>query len=288
MSAIKQVIARQILNCRGIPTVEADVILHSGIVGRAAVPAGSTSGTREAIELRDGDPECFEGLGVLNAVVAINSEVNELLVDKKLQSQALVDELLVTLDGSDNKANFGANGILAVSIAAAKAAALELQIPLHSYIRKQFALLTHETERKPRREKISSSAPVPMIELLGNDSPINPAFGVHSLILQPLNPNCVEDFLKISVEIAASLSRFSNVTPDSSRGELGTTGNEGNFLAVELMLETVKEAITRNGHQLGDDLALVLRLNPSLLYDGAHYRLNSNTKFDDRQFCKYL
>ncbi|OMH33789.1 hypothetical protein [Motiliproteus sp. MSK22-1] len=288
MSAIKQVTARQILDCRGIPTVEADVILHSGIFGRATVPAGSTTGTREAIELRDGDPHCFAGLGVLNAVVAINSEVNELLVGKEIQSQAALDQLLVALDGTDNRSNLGANGILAVSIAAARAAALELKIPLHQYINQQFLQLTDEIELKSPNRTVSLNAPLPMVEMVGNKSSISPAFGVQSLILHPLRGHSAGSALNISKEIIKSLSRFSNVDPENQSRETATTGNQGNFLAVELLLETVKEAILRSGHRLGEEVALALRLDPSLLYDGIHYRLNSSTRFDATRFSAYL
>jgi len=131
---IQKIIARQIIDSRGNPTVEADVILNSGIIGRASVPSGASTGTREAIELRDGDKQKYQGKGVTKAVAHINTTINQALQNQPADNQTQIDDILIKLDGTPNKSNLGANAMLAVSLAAAKAAAQQQQIPLFEYI----------------------------------------------------------------------------------------------------------------------------------------------------------
>src|SRR5262245_54701778 len=133
MSSIVDVVAREILDSRGNPTVEADVLLESGAMGRAAVPSGASTGSREAIELRDGDAKRYGGKGVLRAVEAVNTEVSEAIVGLDASEQSFIDKTLIELDGTDNKSRLGANAILAVSMAVAKAAAEESGLPLYRY-----------------------------------------------------------------------------------------------------------------------------------------------------------
>src|SRR5204862_7646650 len=133
MSSIVDVVAREILDSRGNPTVEADVLLESGVMGRAAVPSGASTGSREAIELRDGEPKRFGGKGVLKAVENVNTEVSEAIVGLDASEQAFIDKTLIELDGTDNKSRLGANAMLAVSMAVAKAAAEESGLPLYRY-----------------------------------------------------------------------------------------------------------------------------------------------------------
>ncbi|MGZ9013982.1 MAG: phosphopyruvate hydratase, partial [Burkholderiales bacterium] len=170
MSAIVDVIAREILDSRGNPTVEADVLLESGVLGRAAVPSGASTGSREAIELRDGDPKRFGGKGVLQAVEHINTEISEAVIGVDATEQTFIDKTLVELDGTENKSRLGANAILAVSMAVAKAAAEESGLPLHRYIGGAAAM----------------SMPVPMMNVVNGGVHADNGLDLQEFMLVPL------------------------------------------------------------------------------------------------------
>ena len=185
MSSIVDVVAREILDSRGNPTIEADVLLESGVMGRAAVPSGASTGSREAIELRDGDAQRFGGKGVLKAVEHVNTEISEAIVGLDATEQTFVDATLIDLDGTDNKSRLGANAMLAVSMAVAKAAAEESGLPLYRYFGGSGAM----------------QMPVPMMNVINGGAHANNSLDMQEFMIVPLGAQSFREALRCGAEV---------------------------------------------------------------------------------------
>ncbi len=255
MSAIVDIRGREILDSRGNPTVEADVILETGIRGRAAVPSGASTGAHEAVELRDGDRDRFGGKGVLTAVEHIDSEIRDALVGFEAREQLDIDRTLIELDGTENKSRLGANATLAVSMAAARAAALENQLPLWRYL------------APPERTQL---LPVPMMNILngGQHAPNN--VDIQEFMVMPLNFDTFSEALRCGVEIFHALK---NVLSD--RGKNTAVGDEGGFApdlgSNEEAAELVLTAIERAGYRPGEDVVLALDAAATEFFEEGSY-----------------
>src|SRR5687768_13341121 len=192
MSSIVDIVAREILDSRGNPTVEADVLLESGAMGRAAVPSGASTGSREAIELRDGDAKRYGGKGVLKAVEAVNTEISEAIVSLDASEQAFIDNTLIELDGTENKSRLGANAMLAVSMAVAKAAAEESGLPLYRYFGGSGAM----------------RMPVPMMNVVNGGAHANNTLDIQEFMIVPVGAASFRDALRCGAEIFQALKRL--------------------------------------------------------------------------------
>jgi len=264
MSSIVDVVAREILDSRGNPTVEADVLLESGVMGRAAVPSGASTGSREAIELRDGDRSRYGAKGVLKAVEFVNTEISEAIVGLDATEQAFVDRTLIDLDGTENKARLGANAILAVSMATAKAAAEESGLPLYRYFGGSGAM----------------RMPVPMMNVVNGGAHANNNLDFQELMIVPVGQQSFREALRCGAEVFQSLKRLVD-----SKGMSTSVGDEGGF-APDLpshaaAIELVLEAIGKAGYNAGQDVVLALDCAASEFFKDGRYtledkNLNSN------------
>src|SRR4051812_4269212 len=239
MTAIVEVVAREILDSRGNPTVEADVLVESGAMGRAAVPSGASTGSREAIELRDGDAQRFFGKGVLKAVEHVNTEICEAILGLDVSEQAHVDRVLIDLDGTDNKSRLGANAILAVSVACAKAAAEESGLSLYRYF----------GGSGPKR------MPVPMMNVINGGAHANNNLDFQEFMILPVGFNSFRDALRCGSEIFHTLKKMLD-----REGTSTAVGDEGGFapsLATnEAGLQWMMKAIEEAGYTPGQDVLL--------------------------------
>jgi enolase len=258
MSAIVDVIAREILDSRGNPTVEADVLLESGVLGRAAVPSGASTGSREAIELRDGDKQRFGGKGVLKAVEHVNTEICEAVIGVDATEQSFVDKALIDLDGTENKSRLGANAILAVSMAVAKAAAEESGLPLHRYIGGAAAM----------------SMPVPMMNVVNGGAHADNGIDFQEFMLVPLEMPSFREALRCGSEVFQTLKGILH-----GRGLSTAVGDEGGFAPrlpnQEAAIKLIIEAIDAAGYRPGEDVALALDCASSEFFEEGTYRLRS-------------
>lgn len=278
MANIVKVVAREIIDSRGNPTVEADVHLEGGFVGRAAAPSGASTGSREALELRDGDKSRFMGKGVLKAVGAINGPIAEALIGKNAEDQKAIDQLMIDLDGTENKSNFGANAILAVSLANAKAAAAAKGIPLYEHI----SILngTHG----------QYSMPLPMMNILNGGEHADNNVDIQEFMIQPVGAKTVREALRIGSEVFHNLAKVLK-----SRGLNTAVGDEGGF-APNLSsnaeaLAVIKEAISAAGYELGKDVTLAMDCAASEFYnkETGKYELKGEGKsFTSEEFSHYL
>jgi enolase len=258
MSAIVDVVAREILDSRGNPTVEADVLLESGVMGRAAVPSGASTGHREAIELRDGDPQRYVGKGVLQAVENVNTEICEAIIGLDAEEQAFIDQTLTDLDGTDNKARLGANALLAVSVATAKAAAEESGLPLYRYL----------GGSAPMR------LPVPMMNVINGGAHANNNLDVQEFMIIPLGAETFREALRCGTEVFHTLKKLI-----AAQGMPTTVGDEGGFApnlrnqeeALQLIMRSIEDA----GYQPGADVAIGLDCASSEFYRDGRYMLES-------------
>src|SRR5262245_42674420 len=272
MSAIVDVIAREILDSRGYPTVEADVLLESGVLGRAAVPSGASTGSREAIELRDGDPKRYGGKGVLKAVENVNTEICEAVVGVDATEQSFVDKALNDLDGTENKSRLGANAVLAVSLAVAKAAAEESGLPLHRYLGGAGAM----------------AMPVPMMNVINGGAHADNALDMQEFMIVPVGFTSFREALRCGAEVFHTLKKIL-----TDRG-LGTAvGDEGGFaprLAKhELAIKTILEAIEAAGYEPADQVVLALDCASSEFYEDGEYTLEAEgLSMNSEQFVDYL
>ena len=272
MSAIVDVIAREILDSRGYPTVEADVLLESGVLGRAAVPSGASTGSREAIELRDGDAKRYGGKGVLKAVENINTEICEAVVGVDATEQSFVDKTLNDLDGTENKSRLGANAVLAVSLAVAKAAAEESGLPLHRYLSGAGAM----------------AMPVPMMNVINGGAHADNGLDMQEFIIVPVGFTSFREALRCGAEVFHTLKKLL-----TDRG-LGTAvGDEGGFaprLAKhELAIKTILEAIEAAGYEPADQVVLALDCASSEFYEDGEYTLEAEgLSMNSEQFVDYL
>ncbi|HTN34578.1 MAG TPA: phosphopyruvate hydratase [Marinobacter sp.] len=276
MTKIADIKAREVLDSRGNPTVEADVILEDGSLGRACAPSGASTGSREALELRDGDASRYLGKGVLKAVEAINGKICEALKGKDAADQRALDNIMLELDGTENKAHLGANAILAVSLAAAKAAACSLGKPLYEHI----ADLNGTSGRY--------SMPVPMMNILNGGEHADNNVDIQEFMIQPVAAKSFSEALRIGAEIFHTLKKVLQ-----AKGLSTSVGDEGGFApdlpSNEAALAVIKEAIEKAGYKLGTDITLALDCAASEFYkDGQYVLAGENKSYDSAGFADYL
>ena len=257
MSAIVDIIGREVLDSRGNPTVECDVLLESGVMGRAAVPSGASTGSREAIELRDGDKSRYLGKGVLKAVENINTEISEAIMGLDAAEQAFLDRTLIDLDGTENKSKLGANATLAVSMAVAKAAAEESGLPLYRYFGGSGAM----------------SMPVPMMNIVNGGAHANNSLDIQEFMILPVGVQSFREALRCGAEIFHALKKILG-----DQGMPTSVGDEGgfapNFASNEQCLNTVLQAIDKAGYRPGEDVLLGLDCAASEFYKDGKYHLD--------------
>lgn len=272
MSAIVDIIGREILDSRGNPTVECDVLLESGIMGRAAVPSGASTGSREAIELRDGEHGRYLGKGVLKAVDNINTEIAESVMGLDASEQAFLDRTLIDLDGSDNKARLGANATLAVSMAVARAAAEEAGLPLYRYFGGSGAM----------------QMPVPMMNIINGGSHANNSLDIQEFMIMPVSMTSFKDALRCGAEIFHTLKKILETqSMPTSVGDEG--GFAPNFKTNEECLNTILQAIEKAGYRPGDDVLLALDCAASEFYrDGKYHLSGEGLELTSSEFADYL
>jgi len=276
MAKIADIKAREVLDSRGNPTVEADVILASGVVGTACAPSGASTGSREALELRDGDKSRYMGKGVLKAVSAVNNAIRDALLGMDAAEQRAIDNKMLELDGTENKSVLGANAILAVSLAAAKAAATEKGIPLYAHIA--------EINGTPGQ----FSMPVPMMNILNGGEHADNNVDIQEFMVQPVNFTSFSEGLRCGTEIFHSLKAVLK-----NRGLSTAVGDEGGFApnlgSNEEALVVIREAIEKAGYELGKDVTLALDCAASEFYKAGQYDLSGEGKvFDSSAFADYL
>ena len=272
MSVIKKIIAREILDSRGNPTVEAEVYTDSGAMGSAMVPSGASTGIREAIELRDKDNSRFLGKGVLSAVKNIQESIAPTLYGKEVSEQKNIDQAMIELDGSTNKENLGANSILAVSIATAHAAANENNLPLYQYL----------------AGKEELQMPVPMMNIINGGAHADNSVDLQEFMILPVGAPTLREAVRYGTEIFHSLKSVL-----SKRGLETTVGDEGGFApnlsSNEEAIEVILEAITKAGYVAGDDILLGLDVASSEFYKNGIYTLESEKlKLNSQEFLEYL
>jgi len=259
MSAIVDVIAREILDSRGNPTVEADVLLESGVMGRAAVPSGASTGTKEAVELRDGDKGRYLGKGVLKAVEFVNTEIAEAIIGLDAMEQAFIDQTMIELDGTENKSRLGANAILAVSMAVAKAAAEESGLPLYRYL-----------GGASRMEM-----PVPMMNIINGGAHATGGADIQEFMIVPVGSQSFREALRCGAEIFHKLKDILH-----HRGLSTTVGDEGGFApslgSNEAALKVIVEAIEAAGYVPGADVAIAMDPAASEFYKDGKYHLKAD------------
>jgi len=272
MSAIVDVIAREIIDSRGNPTVEADVLLESGVLGRAAVPSGASVGTKEAVELRDGDMQRYFGKGVLKAVENVNTEIAEAIMGLDSMEQGFIDQTLIDLDGSDNKSRLGANAILAVSLAVAKAAAEESGLPLYRYLGGAGPM----------------SMPVPMMNVINGGAHANNNLDFQEFVIIPLGAQSFREAVRCGAEIFHTLKKLLD-----SKGMPTSVGDEGGFAPNlannEAALQLIVQAIEQAGYLPGPDVAIGLDCASSEFFrDGKYHLASDGLSLTSVQFVDYL
>lgn len=274
MSYIESIFARQILDSRGNPTVEVDVITESGAMGRAAVPSGASTGAHEAVELRDNDKKKYKGKGVLKAVDNVNSKIAEEIVGISVFEQNLIDMIMIELDGTDNKGKLGANAILGVSLAVAKAAAMDAGQPLYRYIGGVNA----------------NTLPVPMMNILNGGSHADNSIDFQEFMVMPLGAETFSDAVRIGAEIFHTLK---GVLHD--KGLSTNVGDEGGFApnikSNEEAIETVVKAIEKAGYKPGSDVFIALDPAASEFYDSKtklyHFKKSNGKKLKPLEMADY-
>jgi enolase len=272
MSKIVDIRGREIIDSRGNPTVEADVVLDSGVVGRAAVPSGASTGTREAVELRDGDKSRYLGKGVLKAVANVNGELRKALLGSDPKDQARLDRVMIDLDGTDNKGRLGANALLAISLANAHAAAIDSKQSL-------FRLLGGPGTK---------TLPVPMMNIINGGAHADNSVDIQEFMILPVGAPSLSEALRYGAEIFHTLKKVLH-----ERRLATSVGDEGGFApdlpSNEAALETILEAIERAGYKSGKQIFLGLDVASSEFYkDGVYHLESENRKFTSSQFADYL
>jgi enolase len=272
MSRIKDIRGREIIDSRGNPTVEADVVLESGATGRAAVPSGASTGTREAVELRDGDKKRYGGKGVLKAVENVNTVLKKALLGHDARDQAGIDAKMIELDGTDTKSRLGANALLAISLANAHAAATDAREPLYKYLGKG-------------REPVM---PVPMMNIINGGAHADNSLDIQEFMILPVGAPNFREALRYGAEIFHTLKKVLH-----DRGLATAVGDEGGFApnldSNEEALEVIISAIEKAGYKVGKDVYLGLDVASSEFYKDGHYELESERRtFTSAQFSKYL
>jgi len=272
LSAIIDVIAREILDSRGNPTIEADVLLESGVLGRAAVPSGASTGSREAIELRDGDKSRYLGKGVLKAVEHVNTEICEAIIGLDVEDQAFIDQTMIELDGSENKSRLGANALLAVSMACARAAAEQAGLPLYRYLGGAAPM----------------ALPVPMMNIINGGAHANNNIDMQEFMIIPVGAPSFREALRYGAEVFHALKKLLD-----DAGMATTVGDEGGFApnleSHEAALKLIVQAIEKAGLQPGIDVAIGVDCASSEFYKDGLYQLESEgLKLSSAEFTDYL
>ncbi|EJE49406.1 phosphopyruvate hydratase [Acidovorax sp. CF316] len=256
MSAIVDIVGREVLDSRGNPTVECDVLLESGVMGRAAVPSGASTGSREAIELRDGDKGRYLGKGVLKAVEHINTEISEAVLGLDASEQAFLDKTLIDLDGTDNKGRLGANAMLAVSMAVARAAAEESGLPLYRYLGGMGSM----------------QLPVPMMNVINGGAHANNSLDLQEFMIIPVGAPTFREALRWGAEVFHALKKILH-----DKGISTAVGDEGGFAPSvenhEAAIVLILQAIEAAGYTAGEQIALGLDCAASEFYKDGHYVL---------------
>jgi enolase len=272
MSSVVDVVAREILDSRGNPTVECDVLLESGVMGRAAVPSGASTGSREAIELRDGDATRYLGKGVTQAVEHVNTEIAEAIIGLDAQEQAFIDQTLIQLDGTENKSRLGANAMLAVSMAVAKAAAEESGLPLYRYFGGSGPM----------------QMPVPMMNIINGGEHANNSLDFQEFMIIPVSQNSFREALRCGAEVFHALKKLLD-----KKGFSTAVGDEGGF-APNLGshaegLQLVVQAIETAGYFPGEDVLIGLDCAASEFYkDGKYHLAGEGLQLTSAQLVDYL
>ena len=261
MSAIIDIHAREILDSRGTPTVEAEVVLQSGAFGRAAVPSGASTGVHEAVELRDGDKKRFGGKGVLKAVENVNEKIYDALVGMDAEDQIAIDNAMIELDGTDNKGKLGANAILAVSLAVAKAQSEEAELPLYRYIGGTMA----------------RTLPVPMMNILNGGKHADNPIDIQEFMIMPVSAANIREAIRMGAEIFQALKK--NL---KAAGQNTNVGDEGGFApnlqSAEEALSFIVKAISDAGYKPGDDVVLAIDAASSEFYENGKYEMKGEGK----------
>ena len=258
MSAIVDIVGREILDSRGNPTVECDVLLESGVMGRAAVPSGASTGSREAIELRDGDKQRYGGKGVLRAVEYINTEISEAVLGLDASEQAFLDRTLIDLDGTENKSRLGANAMLAVSMAVARAAAEEAGLPLYRYFGGSGAM----------------QMPVPMMNVMNGGAHANNNLDLQELMIIPVGAPSFREAIRYGAEVFHALKKII-----ADKGMSIAVGDEGGFAPSvanhEAAIQMILDAISAAGYTAGEHIVLGLDCAASEFYKDGKYELKA-------------
>lgn len=275
-SQIKQVSALEILDSRGNPTVECEIVLEGGIKARAASPSGASTGSREALELRDQDMQRYAGKGVQKAVAHVNTQINEALVTKDVQDQSELDQILIALDGTEHKSRLGANAMLAVSLAAAKVAAQVKQAPLYAHIAELFGAANQ------------FSMPVPMMNILNGGAHADNNIDIQEFMIQPVAATSFTEALRVGTEIFHCLKSLLK-----KQGMNTALGDEGGFApdlpSNKAALDILSQAVEQAGYVLGKDITFALDCAATEFYDEGLYHLTSEAKaLDQEAFCNYL
>jgi enolase len=276
MSRISAVTGREILDSRGNPTVEVDVLLDSGTLGRAAVPSGASTGTREAVELRDGDQRRYGGKGVLKAVEHVNTELKMAVVGADPRAQAVLDARMIELDGTDNKGRLGANAILGVSLAVARAAASDARVPLYRHLA-GLSGTKHELVM-----------PVPQMNIVNGGAHADNSLDIQEFMILPVGAPSFREALRYGAEVFHTLKKLL-----AERGLSTAVGDEGgyapNLESNEAALKLILEAIEKAGYRPGHDVYLGLDVASSEFFRDGHYHLESeNRAFSAAEFARYL
>lgn len=276
MAKIVDIKGREVLDSRGNPTVEADVLLDNGIIGSACAPSGASTGSREALELRDGDKSRYLGKGVLKAVANINGPIRDLLLGKDPLDQKALDHAMIKLDGTENKGSLGANAILAVSLAAAKAAAQDQDLPLYAHIA--------NLNGTPG----VYSMPVPMMNIINGGEHADNNVDIQEFMVQPVSAKSFSEGLRMGTEIFHHLKAVLK-----ARGLSTAVGDEGGFApnlaSNEDALKVISEAVANAGYKLGTDVTLALDCAASEFYEDGKYNLSGEGQvFNSEGFAEYL
>jgi enolase len=267
---ISNIHGRQIIDSRGNPTVEVDVTLSSGVMGRAAVPSGASTGSREAVELRDDDKSRFGGKGVTKAVANVNSEIREALLGMSANEQKAIDERMIELDGTPNKGRLGANALLAVSMAAAKAAAIQSGKALYEYL------------------GTGTTMPVPMMNIINGGSHADNSVDLQEFMIIPVGAPSLSEAVRYGTEVFHALSKVLN-----AKGLNTAVGDEGGFApdlpSNEAAIEVILEAIDKAGYKAGEDIFIGIDAASSEFYKGGKYELASEGRsLTSAEFVDYL
>ena len=271
MSAIVDIHAREILDSRGTPTVEAEVVLQSGAFGRAAVPSGASTGVHEAVELRDGDKSRFGGKGVLKAVENVNEAIYDALAGYEAEDQIDIDSKMIELDGTENKGKLGANAILAVSLAVAKAQAEEADLPLYRYLGGTMA----------------RTLPVPMMNILNGGKHADNPIDIQEFMIMPVSADSIKEAIRMGAEIFQTLKK--NL---KAAGQNTNVGDEGGFApnlqSADEALTFIVQAIKDAGYKPGDDVVLALDAASSEFYENGKYEMKGEGKsYTNAQMVEY-